>query len=245
MTRAIRFILGTDPKACDTSSPAAIIRFGLVAAIVYAIFCWLEPTLLETYRAWYRGFGNAMFSHRVGSVRFFDISEHDPRPEIEAIIGVKLPAKFKALEMEGEKDTVLMLQNRSAPDTSVGFLRSGSRLMGYAPTVLLISLVLATPIGLLKRLFLVIAGLMLLHAFIAFRLWVFVLQGGFADPTKDYRLYSPSPFWAKTLWRADKVLVENPDFHYVVPVIIWIALLVALSIFTTWRRRRAERAAFR
>jgi hypothetical protein len=92
---------------------------------------------------------------------------------------------------------------------------------------------------------LVIAGLVLLHAFIAFRIFIFVRQGGFADPSKDYRLYSPGSFWADALRRADNVLVHDPTFNYVVPILIWVVLIVAMSIWITWRERRAEGAGSR
>lgn len=253
--RAIRFILGTDPRAADTSSPAAIIRFVVLAAVLYAFFCWLEPRMLETYRSWYRWFGNAVFADNVGSVHFFDISDHDPRGEVDAAVDrlvrralppdqhppqpIKLPARVKLPTGEGEKDTLLLLQNRQKPG-ELGFLRSGSRLMGYAPTVLLISLVLVTPVGWMRRAFLLIAGLVLLHAFIAFRLWIFVLHGGLADPAKKWHLYSPSAFWSDAIRRADNVLVDDPTFNYVIPIVMWIILLIVLSIWSTWRERRAE-----
>jgi hypothetical protein len=78
--------------------------------------------------------------------------------------------------------------------------------------------------------------MLLVHAFILFRITIVVLKNGFAAD-KPYALFHPGPFWQDILRRADEVLADNPTFSYLVPVVIWLFILMGFQVWTGMGRK--------
>ncbi len=62
-------------------------------------------------------------------------------------------------------------------------------------------------------------GLVLVNAFVAFRVWL-QLVNAYSDPNA-LAIFSLSPFWKGMLRAAVLVLFRAPAAHYVVPMFIW------------------------
>ncbi len=234
------FLLGTHPGARDPSSPAAIIRFSAIAVVVYTILIIFQPTLHRAYGYWFRGLGDIAFKRvsGVGSVSFIDLNSDRVFEQLQAVTPVTVPDTITLPKLEGEKDTLLVLQHRERPG-KIGLFRSGSRLMAFIPSALFLALLVATPLPWLRRLAVFGIGFVLLHMFILFRMWLYVAKVGFADTSKQYHIYEFGDFRMDVLRRTSNVLVDDPTFNYIVPVVIWLITVLAISI---WKRRQ-ERVA--
>jgi len=242
----VGFLLGTHPSARDPSSPAAIIRFAGIGVVVYILLIIFQPALHQAYGYWFRAFGDVVF-HRVGgvgSVHFLDLHSQTLFQDLDEVTPGDLPANFDVPKADGEKDTLLVLQSSKAPG-SVGLFRSGSRMMAYIPTALFFALFVATPLPVLKRVVLLVAGFVVLHLFLVLRMWVYVTNVGFADPGKKYHIYEPGDLSRDLLRRADKVLADDPTFNYIVPVLVWLVVVLGINFWTRRRELAALKAASR
>lgn len=124
-------------------------------------------------------------------------------------------------------DTEMLLTNRRGPPGGTLPFYNNSRFIGYVPAAFLIALMVATPMRWPRRAWLLVWGLLLVHAFIALRLAV-TLCYGFAEDT-PIALFSPSPFWRQALDLAYEILALTPPASYVVPLLIWLALAARRS----------------
>ena len=220
--------------------PKAIARFAILSMAVYALLTWMFPLCEREYAAWFRGTGNVALARLwfwpEGSVRFLDLHSSDPIGDISAHLPGKLPRGFKPPEAEGVKDTLLLLQNRETP-AHFGLLRTSSRIMGFTPTAVLLSLALATPIRWRRRFWVLLWGLVLVHVFIVARLTVLVVNNGFAAD-KPYALFHPGRFAIDLLHRLDEVMTDNPTFSYLVPVFLWLVVWMGLELWSSLGRNR-------
>jgi|GEM_PF-1748853 len=232
--RWLKFLVGTSPSARDLHSPVAAVRFTLVATAIYALLMSPQLNLQARFAPLFRTFGNKLFANGFGthdeaSVHFFDAGAKDLFDQVNRAFVLELPRSYEKNipRAQGEKDTLLLLQ--STEKKSGGFLRTGARLMAFTPAAILLAIVLATPCSLRRRTVLFACSFILLAAFVAFRLSILVVHGGFAVPQKSYHLYEPSDFWRDVLNRVYTVVCDNPTFHYVAPIIIWAVVVVGLS----------------
>lgn len=242
--RFFHFLAGTSQSARDLHSPVAAIRFTVIATVLYAALMSSQLNLQARFAPFFHACGNYVFadgfwSHDKASVHFFDAAADDLFEQVDNAFFMELPPDTVIPRAQGEKDTLLFLQNEDPP--GAGFLRTGARLMAFTPTVILLVLVIATPVSLLRRSLLAIGSFTLLAAFIAFRMSILVIQGVFAHPDKSWRIYEPSDFWRDVLARVDKIVCDNPTFHYVAPVIIWAVVAIALSMVAHVLETRRER----
>ncbi len=168
--------------------------------IIHALLLLRWHGLMDAYRFGFRAVGNVLF-HSVGdggSVRFEKLSDADR-----------------------VRDTTLRLTAR----------RSGTRLsmdiraayIGYRPTAFLVALVLATPMPWSRRGRALLWGLVGVSAFVAFRVWLQVVDA-FSD-IEAMSVYLLSPFWKGVLVTMIKVLAHAPAASYLVPACVW--MLVA------------------
>ncbi len=243
--RALAFLLGLSQRSRDRSSPLAIVRLVVITAIIYALFM-SSQTLMHRYGNWFRTFNGAFLSPfwfwPEARADMLDLNSPTVRAEALSLLPPEVaravPAKYKPLEPEEEKDTLIILQNSKTP-RNVGFQRTGSRLMGYTPTALLVALILSTPVSWLRRFVYLLAGLVVVHAFVVLRMTLMVAERGFADVNEKYRLFTPGPFWTRVLNGAREVFCDDPTFHYVIPVILWAFTLVVVgSVFSFFEARR-------
>ncbi len=205
--------------------PNRLGRFFLFAVAVYAMLMAPWPGLQRGYAHLFRGAGNVIFARfwfwPDGGVRFLNLKSLQP--------GDLAPSAPK-IDAVGTFDTLMELRSRRAPG-SIGYLRTSSRYIGYGPTVLLIALVVATPLPWPRKVGALLWGLLLIHAFIVWRVTLTLTSKGFAA-NKNYALFDPSPFWTTVLTRTESLVSDDPTVSFVVPAFIW--FLVAL-----WRSNRS------
>lgn len=213
----------------------AVVRFAMIVMVIYAGLTLLWPMMERTYASCFRSFGNVVFSQfwiwPEGRVHFIDLFSPDMRDQVNATLPAVLPAQQKLPGHEGVKDTLLVLKNRNTP-ANVGFLRTSSRITGYTPTAMLISLILATPAHWKKRLWLLFWGMLLVHMFIALRLTVFLLYSGYAAD-KPYAIFHPGSLMMDVLGRGKTILADNPTFSYLASVFLWLIVWITMQIWST------------
>ena len=168
--------------------------FFFLSALCYGVLMAPWPGLMDAYRTAFRTCGSWLFGSfgSRGSVQFEPLSSADH-----------------------SLDTTLVLRKgrlRGSMDINSGYV-------GYRPTAFLIALVLATPVRWPRRLAALLAGLVLVDVFIAFRLWLSIFNA-YSDDNL-LALYSLSPFWKSALRGTVLVLFRAPAGHYVVPMFIW------------------------
>jgi len=209
---------------------------------VYAVlaFATLSPRWAAAYGDGFRVAGNKVFSRfwlwPQANVTFLNLRSPTLLADIDAATPGTLPVQFRPPGPDDVvQDTLMVLQNNDAYG-SLGLVRTSSRPIGYWPTAIVIALILATPMGRLRKLVALVLALLLVHVFIAFRVTVMLLKTGFADPAKKYNLFSPSVFWQDVLRRLDEVFADNPTFAYVVPVFIWLGVVFVVHLVKTRRK---------
>lgn len=226
--------------------PKAVARFALIAIVVYAVLTWAYPSFQRAYAATFRSFGNAAFSQfwlwSEASVDFIDLQADDLTAQVNAKLPAALPRGFQLPRAEGVRDTLLVFKNRNTP-ANPGFLRTSSRIIGYTPSAVLFSLVLATPIAWKRRGWLLLWGMALVHLLILFRLTALMLHTGFANSEKAYALFRPGAFVSDAIARINTVFADNPTFAYVAPVFLWLMVLLGFEVWSTVRTKWNDAAA--
>lgn len=215
----------------------------VVFAVVYGGLMLLRTPLTDAYARMFRAGGNIAFSRYLfwgdGSVHFVDLRL--PRAQLFAEVDRNtygmLPITTPILQLKGEKDTLMLLKNRSRMK-DFGMLRTSSRMVGYTPTAFLVALFLATPVGWRKRLWVFIIGLVLAHGYIFVRLSVYLAVGewGFAS-AKPYALFSLGEFWSGILTAVNEVVNDNPMFYLPFSIFLWLVVNVLIGSLADLRQR--------
>lgn len=270
--------------------PRRIASFAILFVLSYGVLMGVRTWVDDAYAAWFRVFGNAVFTRYWfsgdGSVRFMDLRSPDYREQLVEKYRQRIAAPMRQqvkqnlrqrlgrpLDPEdieedyrrnmnsainqvrmryavegavGVKDTLMVLWNDATPG-SFGGLKTSSRMMGYAPTMVIIALFVATPTTWRRRGWGLLWGLLLVHLFIAVRLSLTIAKDGFAAD-KAYALFHPSDFWFAVLERVEPVVVDNPTAYLVVCVLIWLLICFLNGSLSAFRPkipsdRRARRRA--
>ena len=221
--------------------PKRLGRFVLLFVAAYAMLMAPWPGLDRGYARYFRGLGNVAFSDTfwfwpAARVHFLDLHSSDPIGDLNRILPGKVGPGFEPLPPDRVKDTLMVLLNRDAPG-SIGQLRTSSRYVGYGPTVMIITLLLATPLALRRKGWALVLGLVLIHLFVLFRLTLTITAGGFAAD-KAYAILHLGAFWTGVLTRAESLFSDNPTVSFVVPIVVW--FLVTLRRSTPDDRDAAE-----
>ena len=190
-----------------------VIRFGIGALLIYGALTLAWPLLKTPYSSFYRGIGNTFF----------------------AAFGSEVSAQFVPWTGEDEiKDTDVVLRNRSVQGTHAR-MPTSSRYDAYVPTCVVVALILASPIPWRRRLLALIWGLILVYAFLLFRLSMAIIN----------TMSDPGALQAFDLAPAVKAMIAFFVLHimgsliassYIVPVFIW---LVVTFRRQDWDRLRA------
>ncbi len=103
----------------------------------------------------------------------------------------------------------------------------------YLATALVVALVLATPISWRRKSIALLLGLLLIDAFVFWRLWL-----GLVDTFSDHQLalIRFTPFWKETVRLAVHIFIGSIEASFIVPVFVW--------ILVTFRRGDLERLGF-
>ena len=115
----------------------------------------------------------------------------------------------------------MTLGNRSLADSSgngkAEQIPLDTRSISWMPTALTIALILATPVPWRQRVWALVWGLLLVHAFILFSLQVWIW-----DESADVSLMSTPPFLQRILDEMDYTLLTQLGASFSVPILIWI-----------------------
>lgn len=182
--------------------------FFCCCAFVYALLVAPWPGVRSTYHACFRAGGNFLFG-AVGTGA----------------------AKFAPLSSPGkDSDTLVTLRKRRPPYPEAD-MRISSIRVGYWPTVFLIALAVATPIPWTRRWRALVLGLICVHAFIALRIGLFLVDAFSNDDM--LAVYSFSGWFKFALHSTSLVLFRSPAVHYIGPLFIWLAVTFRRGDFET------------
>ena len=174
-----------------------ISRFFIKLFICYGLFLVAWPALSDPYASAFRKVGTKVF-------RSFG-------PDGDVLIK-KRDNPTRML------DSDLVQGNRKT--RSFGTTPFGTRYQGYAPTAVLLSLILASPVTWKRRGWATVLGLILVHLWIAFALWL-MLVDTYSDPNK-LAMYELSPLVKGSLSYTTFVVTKSTMTRYFVPVFFWI-----------------------
>lgn len=137
-------------------------------------------------------------------------------------IGEHGSTKFKtATSKRSGGDTLVTVRKNQQPYAEME-LNISCVQVGYRPTAFLIALALATPIPWSRRWKALLLGLLVVQLFIAFRVWLFLVD--LLSNENIMAMYSLSP-WVKSVLRGVAlVLFRSPAMHYIGPLFIWLAV---------------------
>jgi hypothetical protein len=178
-----------------------VIKFLCLFVLVYGLAMAPWPGLANAYARLYRA-GAACLFKSFGSK------------------GITL--FFQSKDNEQEIKMFFYRRDRRGPDglpVLLARLAHDTRGHGYMPTVFLIALILATPLGWKPRGWALFWAMIIIHLVIVLRLWIWVLYG-FGD--QRLSLLVLSPFWKRLLVFTVDFFLENLSFRLIVSVFIWI-----------------------
>ncbi|MHC4477266.1 MAG: hypothetical protein ACYTEL_16590 [Planctomycetota bacterium] len=196
-----------------------VVTFLCVFLLVYLLLMAPWPGLAAAYSSVYRAVGARLFKS-YGSD------------------GMVLFAPSK--ENEQEIRMLFYRRDRIGPDglpVLLARIAHNTRRHGYMPTAFLIALVLTTPVGWKRRGWALLWAMIIIHAIIILRLWIWFVYG-FSDARVS--LLVLSPFWARVLALTVDFFLKNLSFRLIVCVFIWI--LVAFRR-ADWQRILAGNSA--
>jgi hypothetical protein len=162
---------------------------------------WALPAAGACYRWWYCGYGNVLF----------------------ASLGDGASARYRpATDDLGEYDVVLHLSHRRNP-AAFGTMPSVSWTVGYLPTVTMIAFVVATPLPVRRRLIALGLGLVAVHAFVALRMYLPLVEELNA-PTL-LRAYHLSPGLEEVIAYARRAAERSPASGLIVTIFLWVCVV--------------------
>ena len=178
-----------------------ILKFSLGFLVTYAILIIPWPGIQEGYESFFRTGGEFLFKSfgSKGIVRM-------------------LPADDRKLDIRlfaGNREMVMADGNFAALEMSLS-----SRIMGYIPTILIFSLILASPIPWKRRLWALLWGLILVNVLIALKLLIQIFA--IYNSSEVLSLYLFNPFWQKVLNFSFQHFISPPGPTVVLVLIIWI-----------------------
>ncbi len=176
--------------------------FFIRCLLIYALLLlvpWQWPGVLDGYRAIFAAGGNTLFHWfgPSGSVSFEPMSSPDHAKDMSIRLTKLRPRRIS------------------------GTMEIKSVYAGYRPTAFLISLVLATPIPWKRRWQALVWGLVLVNAFVAFRLGL-KLSDVFSHRGHPLAIFSLGRYAKTGLHMLVLLFYHAPEMHYIVPAFIWL-----------------------
>ncbi len=179
----------------------AIGGFALWFLLVYSLLMAPWPGLQNAYRTAYVSAGQFLFQTLTSpdTIRF-------EAPDV----------------VQAEVDTVVFVRYRETG----GWITLGinSRQGAYLPTVVLVSLILATPVPWSRRVVSVLWGLALVHLFIVVRLTIVVLSAYYW--MRGPNTGADTSLWTKVFVAGVKFAATGQGLGYIVPTIIWVLVAI-------------------
>lgn len=183
-------------------------------ALLYALLIAPWPGFNTAYGKYFRALGQTVFA-REGDRRLL---------RFEAV-----PA-----ELHHVLDTRIELANRDLVDHEgkgpVRYMELDTRGVGWVPTALLLSLVLATPVPWRRRGWALLWGLLAVHAYILFSLAIYIWNS-----STELSLVMLTPFWKQLVGGLEETLINQMGASFVMPVLIWILVTIRRQDVIAWR----------
>lgn len=191
-----------------------IFGFLLRFAVIYGLLIAPWPGWNSVYSEGFRYVGNALFgSHEGNCLLYFEAHQQTQG--------------FDSL------DTRIVVANRSLADATgkgpAQLLGIDPRSIGWTPTALTIAMIIATPLPWRRRTWALTGGLMLIHLFIVFSVWVYIWDG-----SAEISLVTLSPFWKQVADELQYTLVTQLGVSFSVPLFIWILVTFSRKDFEKW-----------
>jgi len=179
-----------------------LIGFLLRFALFYGILIFPWPGWNNLYSQGFRAVGNAVFGSTDGN-RVLYFEAHRQTQGLASI------------------DSRIVLGNRDLADSTgkgpVSLLGVDARSIGWTPTALTIALILASPVQWRRRIWALLWGLLLIHAFILLSVAIYIW-----NESTNVSLLTLSPFWKQIADGLQYTLVTQMGVSFSMPILIWI-----------------------
>lgn len=172
-------------------------RFLILVGVTYGLLIVPWPGVRDIYGSMYMEVANATLGSRGGAL---EIRFRRPKQGTTA---------------QGQD---IELAARETATYRVRRVPINTRLDGYLPTALLLSLTLATPIGWTRRGWAIILGMGCMHLLIAARLGIAILKALVTSPPYFQDL---SAFWIRATHAAYGLAMQSPASSFLIPIVIW------------------------
>lgn len=182
--------------------PKPIIRF-LVLTPLSFISLDVGQRLLDFYPGLFRPCANSIFSSFGGDriVKFEAFDDPNRQFDSKMLVGTKSLGYKSRMPFESIRQ-------------------------GYLPTALFLALVLATPLPWRRKWLGLLIGLLLVHLFIVLRVFFPVVEGFTRLLVGDKPVLDLPPFWNACVRRGAHLISADLITAYLIPVLIWAALLL-------------------
>jgi len=194
-----------------------VIRFVITAMALFLLMIAPWPGVREWHGRGYRSAAGTLF-YRFGDVGQVDFLE-DPLQEGES--------RFTSSR---HVDTIIRHGKSTAPPN---LLSHDSWQTAYLPAAKVIALVLATPIGWIRRAWGLFSGLILIHAFIAVRLAVLLTYWS-SQPGTTYQLFELGDAASTVTGWMYQLLCDSSAALFLAPVFIWLLVSFRREDFAGW-----------
>lgn len=172
-------------------------------ALLFGVLIFPWPGMSRIYGRYIIALGQGVFGKERGKrILIFERGPKDPRLPINTQITM---VNRDQIRTDGQ-----------APVLKLYF---DSRQVCLLPTILVITLICASPTPWSRRLPALCAGVILVHCFFLFSIAVFIW-----DHSTELSLLNVSPFWKTLLSDADCILMDRMGAGFIAPVLIWIAV---------------------
>jgi len=203
----------------------SLVRFVWRFALIFVLLIIPWPGWNKTYDHYFRALGELAFSRDDNKrlVRFTAPPEQPGHPELT---------------------TQMTLGNRDlmgANGTGLGeVVDLDTRSIGWVPTALTASLILATPIRWRRKAWAMFWGLLLVHGFILFSLQMWIWN---EEP--ELSLLTLSPLAKQIVDDTQYLLITQLGASFSVPVLIWLLVSFRREDFSAGKTRTASREKIR
>ncbi|MCO6436277.1 MAG: hypothetical protein J5J06_04230 [Phycisphaerae bacterium] len=133
-------------------------------------------------------------------------------------------------------DSEMQIGNRQTKQ--VAAVPFGTKYIGYAPTIMLCSLVLATPVPWGRRFVALGLGLVLVHFFIAMGVYLMLLDNFSSGPPLG--MYDFSPWFKRFVSFLEATFTQSTTTRYAVPTVFWILVTIRPRDVDRWRTTLVE-----
>lgn len=187
-----------------------LIRFLLFFLLIYGLFLLTSPVGDKLYADYFRSFGRYFFYSFIdkGAVGFVALKNPE-QPKFSTEIRL---ANMKVMNKALDNNTAYQYAS----------IEESSWYTGFLPTILLFSLILATPnISLKRKAVALLWSMLLIHIFIWFQLYVQILYK--FEQVEILEVVSRfSPIGQKVMNTLNYLFVESMGIRFIIPVFIWI-----------------------